>query len=99
MRALRIVEYVLCALKGKFVLRLFPEWPLCSKMMPNGMGSNDTKLFFVGTVTQLVILPPHIPRIGHGGRWYTVVMLLYDLCSCLAIFDLNGQGENRSPYL
>ena len=33
-------------------------------------------IFFVGTVTQLVILPPHISSIGQGG----VVTLLYDLC-------------------
>ena len=40
-------------------------------------------------------------------RWYTVVTLLYDLCSGFAIFILNGRGENRSvsmrrillPYL
>ena len=35
-------------------------------------------LFFVGTATQLVILPP--TSHDRAMRWYTVVTLLYDLC-------------------
>ena len=34
----------------------------------------------VDTALQLVIVPPHIPRIGQGGGIPTAVMLLYDLC-------------------
>ena len=57
--------------------------------------------FYVGTATQLVILPPptHTHPIHSARRWYTVAMLLYDLCSGLAIFDFKWEGENRSTSL
>ena len=40
---------------------------------------------------------PH--PMNRARRWYTVVMLLYDLWCGLAICDFNGRGENRSPSL
>ena len=54
--------------------------------------------FFVGTATLLVILLPHIIVTGQGGG---VLLLRYSIIcvSGLAIFDLNGRGENRSPSL
>ena len=52
--------------------------------------------FFVGTATQLVIPPPHIPWIGQGGG---ILLLSYSLICFVAspFFVLNGRGENRSP--
>ena len=46
--------------------------------------------FLVGTATQLVILPPHIPLKGQGGG---ALLLRYSMISVsvLAIFDLDGR--------
>ena len=41
----------------------------------------------------------HTHPIHSARRWYTVAMLLYDLCSGLAIFDFKWEGENRSTSL
>ena len=52
--------------------------------------------FFVGTGTQLFILPPHIPGIVQGGG----KMLLHYSIICIigpAIFIMNGRGENITP--
>ena len=50
---------------------------------------------YVGTTTQLVILPPHIPLKGQKGG---ILLLRYStVCvSDLTIFDLNRRGEKRS---
>ena len=47
----------------------------------------------VDTASQLVILPPHIPWKGHAG---VVYCFLSFLLVALAIFDLNGSGENSA---
>ena len=44
------------------------------------------KVVFVGTATQKVILPPHIPRIGQGG-W---ILLLCFSMICVAAFKWEG---------
>ena len=55
-------------------------------------------IFFVDTVTQLVIPPPHNLWKAKGGG---ILLLRYSMICIigLTIFDLNGRGENRSPSL
>ena len=56
-------------------------------------------IFVVGTATQLVILPPHIPHpIKRASRWYTVVMLLYDLCWWPCHIDNKWEGWEQITF-
>ena len=50
-------------------------------------------IFFVCNATQLVILPPHIPRVGQGGGG--ILLLCYSMICVigLTIFYLKWEGE------
>ena len=53
--------------------------------------------FYVGTATQLVILPPHIPWIGQGGG----ILLLHSSMICaigLVIFYFKWEGWEQNTF-
>ena len=75
--------------------------PLVSEVtaLPTEPQPLPTYILFVGTATQLVILPTHSPWIGHGGGTLLLHYSTYDLYSGLAIFILHGRGENALSNL
>ena len=61
------------------------------------IADNSLIVSFFGTVTQLVILPPHIPWLGQGGG---ILLLSYSMIGAIgvAIFDYKWKGWEQITF-